>query len=412
MSHTATITTSSKDTTSATPAQVEATSKSQPLDASKLRSHRTTNPRAVPTDAERLSSLGSVCTDHMVTVKWNAGTGWSEPQLEPYGALALLPTASVLHYATECFEGMKAYRGYDGKLRLFRPSCNTQRMLVSATRVSLPGFDPIELQKLVVALLAVDGPKWLPISDTESYLYLRPTLIGTTGSLNPQAPEDALLFIVASYFNIFPEAESTGLKLLASQEDMVRAWPGGFGHAKIGANYGPTFLAQRLAKEMGYQQVLWLLGSNNQITEAGASNFFVVWRTREGRVQIVTAPLDGKIILDGITRRSILELAREYLIMDVANKVGYLETVDVLEHNFTMDDVMEAYRENRLLEAFATGTAVYGSDLITSPMISFRYMLTLSVCSFLLSRSKRLASETRVFHSQKKLSTATFSKKN
>lgn len=142
------------------------------------------------------------------------------------------------------------------------------------------------------------------------------------------------------------------MKLLASQNS-VRAWPGGFGFAKVGANYGPTLMANQEARTRGYDQVLWLL--DGVVTEAGASNFFVVWRSKEGKVQLVTAPLDDKIILDGVTRRSILQLARERLVEDS----GYgLEPIEVVERKFTMDDVAEAIREGRMIEAFAAGTAV------------------------------------------------------
>jgi branched-chain amino acid aminotransferase len=153
-----------------------------------------------------------------------------------------------------------------------------------------------------------------------------------------------------------PLDQPTGLKLLASQ-DGVRAWPGGFGWAKVGANYGPSLMANGEARARGYDQVLWLL--DGHVTEAGASNFFIVWRTKEGRTELVTAPLDGKIILDGVTRRSILQLARERL---VDGRSG-LEKIDIVERRFTMDEVVEAIRENRLVEAFAAGTAVSYSIL-------------------------------------------------
>lgn len=147
-------------------------------------------------------------------------------------------------------------------------------------------------------------------------------------------------------------AQPTGLKLLASQEG-VRAWPGGFGYAKLGANYGPSMMASAEARERGYDQVLWLL--DGLVTESGASNFFVVWKTKEeGKLQLITAPLDGKIILDGVTRRSILQLARERL---VGNKAG-LESLESVERNFSMDELAEAIKEGRVVEAFAAGTAV------------------------------------------------------
>src|SRR6266536_5883201 len=148
-----------------------------------------------------------------------------------------------------------------------------------------------------------------------------------------------------------PLDQPTGLKLLASQ-DGVRAWPGGFGYAKVGANYGPSLMANGEARARGYHQVLWLL--DGLVTEAGASNFFVVWESKEGKTEMVTAPLGGKIILDGVTRRSILQLARERL----ANGQNGLEPIDIVERNFTMDEVVEAVKDGRMIEAFAAGTAV------------------------------------------------------
>jgi len=155
-----------------------------------------------------------------------------------------------------------------------------------------------------------------------------------------------------------PLDKPTGLKLLASQNG-VRAWPGGFGFAKLGANYGPSLMATGEARARGYDQVLWLL--NGQVTEAGASNFFVVWRTNEGQLQLVTAPLGDKIILDGVTRRSILQLARERL----SKSVGELAQLEVVERQFTMHDVVEAIKEGRMMEAFAAGTAYFVSGVST-----------------------------------------------
>ena len=317
------------------------------LDASKLKVTLTSNPRPVPDEATANSGLETVCTDHMITATWTSRTGWGVPELKPYGPLTLMPTASVLHYATECFEGLKAYRGYDGKLRLFRPDCNANRMLMSTVRISLPAFPPAELEKLLLALMSVDGPRWLPKSRPGAYLYLRPTMIGTSPQLGVQAPHEAMLFITCSFM---PRMDSPpgGMKLHTSPEDMVRAWVGGFGYAKVGANYGPSLLATQEAKKRGFNQILWLYGPEGYCTEAGASNFFVVWRNKEGKTELVTAPLDDRLILDGVTRRSLLQLARERL-------AGELE---VVERRYTIDEVLEAEREGRLVESFAAGTAV------------------------------------------------------
>lgn len=306
----------------------------------------------------------------MITVSWTSTTGWQTPRLKPYGPLSLDPTASCLHYATECFEGMKLYRGFDGRLRLFRPDCNARRMLVSSTRIALPAFDPIELEKLIMKLCSVDGDKWLPKFRPGTFLYLRPTMIANGAGLGVQKPREALLYIILCCFPSFDDPQGTvvgnplngngvmaeptkpdrrpGLHLLASQDDMVRAWPGGFGYAKVGANYGPSLLAQAEARSRGYDQILWLFGKDCEVTEAGASNFFVVWRTKEGSLQLVTAPLAGKIILDGVTRRSVLGLVNERLGSEL----------ECVERKFTMAEVVEALEEGRLVEAFAAGTAV------------------------------------------------------
>lgn len=233
-------------------------------------------------------------------------------------------------------------------------------MLNSAIRISLPAFPPDELQKLIETLVAVDGEKWLPKSRPDTFLYLRPTMIANGTSLGVQKPTEALLYIIAVCFpnldtgtkpnklDPSPQVDQQpGLKLLASKEDTVRAWPGGFGYAKVGANYGPSLIAQGEARARGFDQVLWLSGDCD-VTEAGASNFFVVWRTREGRIQLVTAPLGDKVILDGVTRASVLELARE----------GLAEDLEVLERRFTMFEVEAAIEEGRFLEAFVAGTAV------------------------------------------------------
>lgn len=146
-----------------------------------------------------------------------------------------------------------------------------------------------------------------------------------------------------------------GLRLYSSPEDAVRAWAGGFGYAKIGANYGPSVKVHQEATTRGYHQVLWLYGQDRKCTEAGGCNFFVVWRRKDGKTELVTAPLDDKTILDGITRRSCLELTKE--------RLG--KEVEVTERNFTITEIMEAAAEGRLLESFAAGTAVSTTSIVS-----------------------------------------------
>lgn len=323
------------------------TGEEQPLRACDLVYHRTTDPQPVPNKETILSSDQSICTDHMVIATWKHGVGWSKPELKPYGPLSLLPTASCLHYATECFEGLKAYRGQDGQLRVFRIEHNVARLRTSAARISLPLFDPEEVKELIISLLSVDADRWLPRDRAGDFLYIRPTIIGTSAQLGVQAPKEAILFIVLAYM---PPLDSRpgGLRLYCSPEDAVRAWVGGFGYAKLGANYGPSVMVLKDAAARGYHQVLWLYGENGECTEAGGCNFFVVWVRKDGKKELITAPLDDKTILDGVTRRSCLELAKERL----------AQGIQVTERKFTVTEIMEAAAEGRLLESFAAGTAV------------------------------------------------------
>ncbi|CAG8212304.1 unnamed protein product [Penicillium salamii] len=317
----------------------------QPLDASKLSCTYTTSPREVPSEATLRKSGQTICTDHMITASWTAGAGWSAPELKPFGPLSLLPSASCLHYAYECFEGLKAYRGDDGKLRMFRTDRNSRRFLMSAGRISLPQFEPDELEKLIHKMVSVDGSKWLPKERAGQFLYVRPTMIGTDSQLGVTAPQEALLYIILGFT---PQVDTPlgGKRLLTSPNDMVRSWVGGFGFAKVGANYGPSVLANQEAIRQGYHQILWLYGPEGFCTEAGGSNFFVLWNRKEdGKRELITAPLDDQLILDGVTRRSCIELVRERL------------DLEVTERRFTIDDLQEAAAENRLIESFATGTA-------------------------------------------------------
>jgi branched-chain amino acid aminotransferase len=336
------------------------------LDASRLNIALTSNPRVVPAPGSPEIASQKVCTDHMIQARWTVSQGWDAPSLQAYGPLMIMPTASVLHYATECFEGMKLYRGYDGKLRLFRPSLNCNRMVMSTNRIALPAFPPDELLALIVELCATDGPKWLPKDQPGAFLYIRPTMIATDSALGVQRPKEALLYVIMT---LFPPMDASntpgGMKLLASKDDMVRAWPGGFGYAKVGANYGPSLVAQGEARAQGFDQILWLFGEKCNVTEAGASNFFVVWKTKEGKTQLVTAPLGEKMILDGVTRRSVLQLARTRL----ENGAGELGKIEVVERKFDMFELEAAYDEGRLVECFVAGTAFFIAPI---SLINFR----------------------------------------
>lgn len=330
------------------------------LDHSKLAFHLTT---PMPTNpASDLSQTG--CTDHMLVCHWSEASGWAAPEIRPYGPLSIMPSASVLQYATECFEGIKAYRGDDGKLRLFRLNLNCKRMLKSSTRVGLPAFDTSALEKLLREFVVLEAEKWLPRDRKGETLYLRPTHIGTTAALGVQKPQHSTLYAIATLAPGF-KTKSGGMTVVTSPADSCRAWPGGFGSAKLGANYGPTLVAHADATARGFYQVLWLYGAEEYVTEAGASNFFVVWKTKEGETQLVTAGLNNQTILEGITRQSVIELvnhrAKDAQSWTVNNTA--LEPLTVVERDFSMTEICEAIAEGRLVEAFASGTAYFIAPL-------------------------------------------------
>ncbi|KAK9490956.1 aminotransferase [Lipomyces doorenjongii] len=294
-------------------------------------------------------------TDHMLKVTWSHSTGWGAPEIIPYAPLALDPAATVLHYANECFEGMKAYRNKrTGKIRVFRPDLNAKRLNMSADRIALPSFDDDQFVALLCAFAAVEerwlawaGNSTISESDENDFLYLRPMMIGTTPRLGLATPNDAMFLIIASKL---PPWHTRPLRLLASSpEESVRAWPGGFGFAKVGANYGPTLQYQMRAASLGYDQVLWLFDVEKRyVTEAGGANFFVVWRTEDGGVELVTAPLEIGTVLNGVTRRSVMELVRERM-----------PEVSVTERQFTVAEIVAAVDSQRIIEAFTCGTAYF-----------------------------------------------------
>ncbi|XP_074050345.1 branched-chain-amino-acid aminotransferase, cytosolic isoform X2 [Macrotis lagotis] len=270
--------------------------------------------------------FGTVFTDHMLIVEWSLKFGWEKPQIKPLENLSLHPGSSALHYAVELFEGMKAYRGVDEKIRLFRPDLNMDRMLRSATRITLPGFDKKELLKCIQELVKLDK-EWVPYS-TSASLYVRPTLIGTEPSLGVKKPTKALLFVILS---------PVGPYFSSGSFNPVSLWANP-------NNYGASIFAQNEALHHGCQQVLWLYGEDHQITEVGTMNLFLYWINEDGEDELATPPLDG-IILPGVTRQSILDLAHKW------------DELKVTERYLTMNDLIVALKENRVKEMFGCGTA-------------------------------------------------------
>lgn len=271
----------------------------------------------------------------------------------------------------------RLYRGYDGELRVFRLLENCRRMADSASKISLPAPEPVQLLGLIKALCSVEGPRWLPRDTSRGkHLYVRPTLIAIDADLECKVPREALLYVVMTSWPAAPEfcpapgswKRPAGLRLWASPEECVRAWPGGSGNKKVGANYGPALEVHRVAQLQGFDQVLWLYGRKGLVTEAGGTNFFVIWRSKTGNLQLNTAPLESGLILPGVTRKSILSLASDRFAKtnewELDGQTVSAEAVEVTEEDFTIHNLMDASDDHRLLAAFAVGTGYFVKEVV------------------------------------------------
>lgn len=319
------------------------------LDASKLLINCSDKLKELP-PPEKLV-FGQTMTDHMLIMDYSPESGWSAPVIKPYAPLELDPACSVFHYTPALFEGMKAFLDPSGQPRLFRPDLNMRRMSTSADRVALPHFDENELLKLIRQLVHLEA-RWIP--NIQGYsLYIRPTMIGTRPAIGVAASTHACLYVICSPTGpYFP----TGYKPVSlwAEQDAVRSWPGGTGAYKLGINYAPCFKPQREAARKGYQQILWILGENQQITEVGQMNFFVVFKREDGDWDVVTPALDGTI-LPGVTRDSVLSLIRA----DKASSplANFSHKLHAHERTLTLPEVKQLADEGRLVESFGVGTA-------------------------------------------------------
>lgn len=315
------------------------------MDVTKLTIEKTTAPKTMP--PYDTLKFGHTFADHMLEIDYTPEEGWGAPRIVPHGPISIDPAASSLHYGLQCFEGMKAYLDSDKKIRLFRPQMNFKRMNSSADRLLLPRIDEIGAQKCLEELLKLDK-KWIP--DQFGYsLYLRPTLVSTTPFLGVAPPTHAKFFIIASPVGPYYPTGFAPVKLLADPQ-YVRAWPGGTGNIKCGGNYALSIGPQRQAMERGYQQLLWLFGEEHNVTEVGTMNqFWYMKNKKSGKEELVTAPLDGTI-LPGVTRDSVIKLAKGW-------------GIDVREEQYTIKEVLDAIEDGRMIEAFGTGTAAIVSPV-------------------------------------------------
>ena len=301
---------------------------------------KTTAPKAKPD--ESALGFGKIFTDHMFMMDYNKDTGWTNARIVPFENLSIHPASTVLHYGSEIFEGLKAYRREDGKVQLFRPIENIRRMNRSAERLCLPQLPEEDALEALLKFVEVEQD-WTPTSEGTS-LYLRPFLFGNDESLGVHAVSNATFVIIASPVGSYYPEGINPVKIMIEAED-VRAVKGGTGYAKCGGNYAASNRAGERAAQQGYSQVLWLDGVERKyIEEVGAMN--VMFKI-DG--EVVTPMLSGSI-LPGITRMSCLEVLR-------AN--GY----KVSERLLSIDELEEAMEAGKLEEAWGCGTAAVISPI-------------------------------------------------
>lgn len=306
---------------------------------------RTTSPKAKPRDEEL--GFGRYFTDHMFLMEATADQGWHNPRVVPYGPLTLEPSAAVLHYSQEIFEGLKAYRSPHGTTLLFRPDKNAARLNHSCERMCMPKMDEELFLSAIKSVVSTDRD-WVPRAPGTS-LYIRPAMIATEPFLGVRPSASYLFFIILSPVGAYYAEGFNPVKILV-EDHYVRAVRGGTGDAKTGGNYAASLAAAEEAHHKGYTQVLWLDGVERKwIEEVGSMNIAFVIDN-----ELVTPSLNGST-LAGITRDTVLQLARDW-------------GIRVAERPISIDEVFTAAKNGRLSEVFGTGTAA-----VVSPVSELAY---------------------------------------
>jgi branched-chain amino acid aminotransferase len=295
---------------------------------------RTTTPQPHPPENDL--GFGRYFTDHMFVMEYEQGTGWHAPRIHARAPLALDPAAAVLHYGQALFEGLKAFRGADDRVRIFRLDDHCARLNSGAARLCMPQIDPALLHRAIVEAVRADLD-WVPRAPNTS-IYIRPTLIATEPFLGVRAAKRYTFFTILSPVGAYYESGLAPVKIWV-EDRLVRAARGGLGAVKAGANYAASLLAAEQAKARGYAQVLWLDAAHHrEIEEVGTMNVF--FRIND---ELITPALEGSI-LAGMTRDSVLTLARAW---------GLRAT----ERTITVDEVLAAHKAGTLREVFGCGTA-------------------------------------------------------
>ncbi len=281
--------------------------------------------------------FGRVFADTMLLGRYKEGKGWQELSCVPRHELSLDPAAAVLHYGQALFEGLKAFYGADGKVRVFRLDAHLARMHGGTERLAMPGLDIAKMREGVLDLLSRTKGA-IPRGKGEA-MYLRPLVIADEGFLGVRPAKEYIFLVLLSPVGDYYEGGMRPLKIWVEREH-VRAAPGGLGAVKTAANYAASLAAAHRAKEHGFDQVLWLDAVERRyLEEVGTMNLFL----RIGD-EVITPPLDGGTILGGITRQSSLTLLREW-------------GVPVSERRISIEEVAAAGKAGTLKEVFGTGTA-------------------------------------------------------
>jgi branched-chain amino acid aminotransferase len=299
-----------------------------------IRITKTTNKKDKPKDKDL--TFGTVFTDHMFVANFQEEKGWYDPRVEPYGPFPLDPATAVLHYGQSLFEGLKAFRGKDGVVRLFRPQKHVERLNRTATRMTIPQLEPDLILRSWTTVVDLDR-EWVP-SSVGTSLYIRPTIIASEPFLGVRPAKEYLYYVILSPVGpYYPEGLApTKIKVI---DNYVRAVAGGLGEAKTSANYAASLYAAEEAKHEGFTQVLWLDGVEHKyLEEVGTSNIML-----QIGDEVITPPLAGTI-LAGVTRDTALTLMREW-------------GLRVSERQITIDEVVAAAHKGTLKEVWATGTA-------------------------------------------------------
>ncbi|MBP1852456.1 branched-chain amino acid aminotransferase [Rhizobium halophytocola] len=292
-------------------------------------------------EADRLEAFkalgfGTLFSDHMTVVRWSADRGWHSAEVTARAPFPMDPASAVLHYAQEIFEGMKAYRTADGQAVLFRPDQNAERFNQSAKRMGMPEIPEALFVEAVQKLVATDA-KWIP--EGEGSLYLRPFMFANEPFLGVRPSREFIFCVIASSVGPYFKGGAKPVTIWTSQ-NFTRAANGGTGAVKCGGNYAASLIAQAEAAEQGCDQVVFLDAAEHKwVEELGGMNVFFVMQ--DGT--LITPPLNGNI-LPGITRKSLIQLARD-------------EGMTVEERAYSFSEWQADAASGKLKEAFACGTA-------------------------------------------------------